>query len=373
MTKSLLISNGIIFFYIVQRLSEVFMSKENEKWLKENCSAKEADPSESLRMKIFHSLWFVALILEVNIKKELYSNTVSLVIYMILGLCLGVRFYSMEKLKRFWTIKIFTMQKQKVVTDGLYKYLRHPNYLVVVLEFLLLPLLFKAYFTMIIFSVANVFILSKRIKLEESVLMSQSDYREKFSGMKRLIPFFFAIFILINNFVGASEISYQFKNYDEARQSINYLKFEGASTKLGLITTSFDGYAKDMQIDYDLVNDQLNTLEATISVKGLDTDIKSRDEKMHNEIFEWERYPFIKAKIIDKLILTIGEQSLDMLFTIKGKEIKKRIKLKIEKRENKFFISGETSLGLKEFALPDPSIAIASVRDSFDLKFSIML
>ena len=373
MTKSLLISNGIIFFYIIQRLSEVAMSRENEKWLKEHCSAKEVDPLESLRMKIFHSLWFVALILETNIRQEVHSNITSLVIYIILGSCLGVRFYSMEKLKRFWTIKIFTMQNQKIVTDGLYKYLRHPNYLVVILEFIFIPLLFKAYFTLVIFSLANLFILTKRIKLEESVLMSQSDYRQKFSGVKRLIPFFLIVLISTNNFVDASELSYQFKNYDEARESVNYLKFEGASTKLGLITTSFDGYAKDIQINYDLAHDQLNSLEVTILVKGLDTDIKSRDEKMHNEIFEFGVHPIIKARALGKLVLAPGEQNVDMLFTVKGKELTKKIKLKIEKKEDRFFISGQTSLSLKELALPDPSIAIATVRDNFDVKFAIIL
>jgi methyltransferase len=58
--------------------------------------------------------------------------------------------------------------------------MRHPNYLVIVLEFLLLPLLLRAPVTLVLFSIANLALLRKRIRLEENALRELTDYGEKF-------------------------------------------------------------------------------------------------------------------------------------------------------------------------------------------------
>lgn len=377
MSKYMIMVNGIIFFYILQRISEMLLSRGNEKWLKKHCGAVEVDPKESVRMKIFHTLWFVSLIVEANIKKEFHPDIISLIIYIILGGCLAVRFYSMEKLKRFWTIKIFSMDNQVVVTDGLYKYLRHPNYLIVIIELFFLPLLFKAYYTMFIFSFLNIFVLLNRIKLEEEALMKNSNYHEKFLNVKKLFPFF-SLFLFLggvsnSSLLSAAEVNYQYKNYAEAKLAKNYIKFEGTSTKLGFITTGFDGFAKEIKINYELDGIILKSLDVLIPTKSLDTNITSRDEKMINVILENEKFPDIHAKILDKVTLSNGEQFINMLFTVKDKQVTKPVKFSVVKKDNKFLITGETTLGLKELALPDPSIVVAKVRDNFDLKFSVLL
>lgn len=373
MTKNLVIANGIIIFYIIQRIMEIWISKDNERWLKRNCHAVEVDKNEGHRMKIFHSMWFVSLILETNIKSDIHVGMEALGIYLILGLCMGVRFYCIDKLKRFWTIKIFSLQNQRLVIDGLYKYIRHPNYLVVIVEFVFLPLLFKAYLTLIVFSLINLIIISKRIKLEEVTLMGQTDYSEKFKGIKKLIPYFFILGFILLNPIHAKELSYQYKNYAEAKKSENYIKFEGASTKLGFITTGFDGYARDFKINYDLINTQLNNLEVKIVIATLDTDVESRNDKMVNSILNKDKYPEIHAAIIDKVILVNGEQMVNMEFTINGHKLIRPVKINVEKKLDYLLISGTTSIGLKELGLPDPSIVIAKVRDDFNLKFSIHL
>jgi methyltransferase len=373
MTKNLFILNGIIIFYIIQRLSEVLISKENEVWLKKHCNAVEVNPREGLRMKIFHTLWFISLLLEANIKREFSSNWMSLGIYIILGLCLGVRIYSMEKLKKFWTIKIFSLDNQVIVTDGLYKYIRHPNYLVVIIELIFLPLLFKAYYTLVIFSFLNLFILKKRIELEEETIMAKTKYEEHFKHIKRIAPFFTILFFLGLNSLQAEELNYQFIDYNEAKKSENFIKFEGQSTKFGLITTTFNGYAKEFKVHYNLSNNQLNELDVKIAVKGLDTDISSRDDKMLNSILDMSSYPEIQARIQEKVILTEGGQVVYMVFSVKGKKVTKAVKISIEKKADKFSITGNTVLGLHELGLPDPSIVIAKVDENFDLSFAIML
>lgn len=374
MTKETILINGIILFYIIQRISEMLISSNNEKWLKLNCGAVEVDPSEGLRMKLFHSLWFVSLIVESNFKKEFFPDIASLLIYVVLGICLGIRFYSMEKLKQFWTIKIFSLNRQILYTQGLYKYLRHPNYLVVILEFIFLPLLFKSYFTMIVFSLINLYIVFKRIELEEGVLMSHSDYAEKFLGIKKLFPFFaFALFVSLSNTLYANELSYQFKSYKEASTADTYIKFNGESTKLGFITTGFDGYAKTIRGTYQLSDDNVKSVELVVETGSLDTDLGARNSKMVNEILSMDKFPNIYVRVAGPVHLTVGEQTVVMIFKVKEKEVSKEVKINLSKKETRWIIQGSLSLGIKELNLPDPSIAIAKVRDSFDLRFSIGL
>jgi methyltransferase len=67
-----------------------------------------------------------------------------------------------------------------VKRTGPYRLLSHPNYLVVILEFVLLPLLMHAPYTLALFFPANLLIVRERISLEEKALREFTDYSEKF-------------------------------------------------------------------------------------------------------------------------------------------------------------------------------------------------
>jgi methyltransferase len=56
------------------------------------------------------------------------------------------------------------------VQRGIYRYLRHPNYLGVELEIVSAPLVHSAYLTSLVFGVANFLLLRDRIRREEQAL-----------------------------------------------------------------------------------------------------------------------------------------------------------------------------------------------------------
>lgn len=88
----------------------------------------------------------------------------------------ALRYGSIGTLGEYWTTRIVVVPGSRVVRRGPYRYLRHPNYLVIVLEFLLLPLLLRAPFTLVAFSLANLLVLRQRIRLEEKVLREWTDF-----------------------------------------------------------------------------------------------------------------------------------------------------------------------------------------------------
>ena len=74
------------------------------------------------------------------------------------------------------------------VVGGPYRYVRHPNYLAVVVEVAALPLVHTAWWTAVFFSVANAFVLRQRIRAEEAALDEASDYRERLGEKPRFFP-----------------------------------------------------------------------------------------------------------------------------------------------------------------------------------------
>jgi methyltransferase len=379
MTKELLIVNGLIMFYIIQRLSEMLISRDHEIWSRTNLGAMEVDKTESKMMKLFHTFWFISLIIEANQKMHLNDSLFSIGIYLVLALCLSVRLHSMKILKKSWNIKILSnSEKQHISTEGLYRFVRHPNYLIVILELIFIPLLFNAYFTLVLFSIGNLFILQNRIRLEEAELMKNSNYRKHFMNKKRFIPYVFS-FLLIFFSLGqlselkAEELKWDHAEYKQAKGSDQFVKFESTSTKLGFITTSFDGYAKKVSVHYERKNELVTNLKVEIPVDQLDTDLSARNEKMLKEILAHNTHPTITVQSMSPITLKEGQQEVELVYVIKGQSTTKKTTITMTKQDQIYLIKGHTSVGLKELNLPDPSIAIAKVRDLFDLSFAIKM
>ena len=91
-----------------------------------------------------------------------------------------MRIWCLTSLGKFWNTKIIILPGADVVIKGPYKFIRHPNYLIVTTELLVLPLLFSAYFTAIVFSILNIWMLSVRIPTEERALKEVTNYKEEF-------------------------------------------------------------------------------------------------------------------------------------------------------------------------------------------------
>lgn len=66
--------------------------------------------------------------------------------------------------------KDFSRAKRNDCKKGPYRWLKHPNYVVVAIELLLIPLLFEAYVTAILFTCLNAWMMAVRIQTEEKAL-----------------------------------------------------------------------------------------------------------------------------------------------------------------------------------------------------------
>ena len=170
---SKLIFYFILVFVIIQRFVELRIAKRNEKLMLVK-GAYEVGASHYPFMILLHVSFFVSLLIEVFFfKSNLMPHFTWLVFFLLLQL---LRVWCLVSLGTFWNTKIIILPGANVVVKGPYAYIRHPNYLVVCLEILVLPFMFGAYVTAIIFTILNVIMLSVRIPIEEKALKEATNY-----------------------------------------------------------------------------------------------------------------------------------------------------------------------------------------------------
>jgi methyltransferase len=74
------------------------------------------------------------------------------------------------------------------IQKGIYRSIRHPNYLGVILEVLAVPLIHSAFLTAVCSALAFGILIGLRIREEERALSKTSNYQEVFGGLPRFMP-----------------------------------------------------------------------------------------------------------------------------------------------------------------------------------------
>ncbi|RSK25319.1 isoprenylcysteine carboxyl methyltransferase family protein [Bhargavaea beijingensis] len=170
----------LIGLVIIQRLVELRVAKRNEQKLKSR-GAFEAGASHYPYMVAMHIGFFISLIAEVLLTDRPLSPIWPVLLAVFLAMQV-LRVWCLASLGEFWNTKIIILPGASVVKRGPYKWLRHPNYVIVTTELLVLPLIFQAYFTTIVFMALNAWMLSVRIPAEERALREVTDYTARFGA-----------------------------------------------------------------------------------------------------------------------------------------------------------------------------------------------
>jgi methyltransferase len=139
-------------------------------------------------MKILHTTWFAAMLVEVFAFHRPFIPGLTLISTILLAAGQLFRYAAIRTLGWRWTVRVMTLPGAAPIQNGIYRYIRHPNYLGVILEIIAVPLLHSAYLTAFFFALANGLLLRIRIREEESALSRTSSYREVFDDLPRFLP-----------------------------------------------------------------------------------------------------------------------------------------------------------------------------------------
>ena len=106
----------------------------------------------------------------------------------VLGAAVALRVWSIRTLGDSWNARAAVPADLEPVTAGPYRFIRHPNYVAVILEFAAIPLVAGAWRSAVALSLLNAAILADRITAEERLLDTSRAYRSAFEGKARFIP-----------------------------------------------------------------------------------------------------------------------------------------------------------------------------------------
>ena len=177
----------IVIAVIVQRVFEVRLSDRHKTEILQRGGQEHGDNLLGA-VKVLQVSWWIAMIAEVYYFDRPFVTVIAAIA--LAGTIAGqvLRYFSMQALQWRWTLPIMTVPDLPVVQTGVYRYLKHPNWLGVILEIAFLPLIHSAYFTAIAFSVGNAWLMSRRIITEEQALAENSNYDAVFANKPRFIP-----------------------------------------------------------------------------------------------------------------------------------------------------------------------------------------
>ena len=150
-------------YIIFARFFELILSKKNTtKLLQEG--AKECYGFHYKFIVLFHIVFIVFFL------AKSFSNSIFNINYLYVFFIVQIfRYKIIYDLGEFWTTKILVINKPLVKT-WMFRYLRHPNYIVVFLEVILVCLFFNDFYSLIVFSVINSVLIATRIFLKKKLI-----------------------------------------------------------------------------------------------------------------------------------------------------------------------------------------------------------
>jgi methyltransferase len=170
----------------LERLVELLLSRRNESWVKSK-GGEEYGRRHFGAMKALHTTFLLSCAAEVVVLQRPFYPELGLSMFTLLLLAQGLRYWSVATLGRYWNVRIFVVPGAPLITDGPYRYLRHPNYLAVILEVVAIPLVHSAWITATTFTLLNGLLLTTRIRCEEKALAENAAYKQ-FATTPRLFP-----------------------------------------------------------------------------------------------------------------------------------------------------------------------------------------
>ncbi len=178
---------GLIGLIVLERLGELVLTERNARRLRAR-GGFEVGSAHFLPMALLHTGLLIAAPLEVFTLERSFVPTLGWLMLALLAGTMGLRYWAITSLGDRWTTRVFVVPEEPPAVAGPYRWLRHPNYLAVIVEVAVLPLIHTAWLTAILFSLGNAWILKTRIRVEERELEKHSDYFEQLGDRPRLVP-----------------------------------------------------------------------------------------------------------------------------------------------------------------------------------------
>jgi len=168
----MILSLAILVFVTVQRVGELVLAARNTRRLLAQGGVETGQEHYPLIVGL-HTAWLAGL------WWLGWNEPADLAWLAVYALLQGLRAWTLLTLGSRWTTRIITVPGEPPVQRGPYRFLRHPNYVVVAAEIIVLPLVFGLTAFGAVFFLLNASVLWIRIQAEEA---AWRDTREAHGG-----------------------------------------------------------------------------------------------------------------------------------------------------------------------------------------------
>lgn len=153
----------LVAFLLAQRLAELVLAQSNTARLRAK-GAVEFGAAHYPLIILLHASWLIGLWV-LRHDRPIVWSWFALFVLLQFG-----RLWVIVSLGRRWTTRVIVLRGAAPVTRGPYRWIRHPNYLIVALEIAVVPLGLGLPVFALIFSIANAALVAYRIRIENEAL-----------------------------------------------------------------------------------------------------------------------------------------------------------------------------------------------------------
>ncbi len=154
----------IVLAVAAQRLVELWLARRNTARLKAEGAVEHGTGHYPLFV-LLQSAWLVGLLVLVPAEEPIRWGW--LAVYLVLQ---AGRVWVILTLGRYWTTRVIVPRTPVLARRGPYRFVRHPNYLVVLAEIAVLPLVLGQGLLAAVFLVLQAALLWQRIRVEDRAL-----------------------------------------------------------------------------------------------------------------------------------------------------------------------------------------------------------
>jgi methyltransferase len=160
----------------LERLAELVVSQRNTAWSLAR-GGREHGAGHYPFMVVLHTGLLAGALVEVLLADRPFVPVLAWTMLALVVLAQALRWWCITTLGKRWSTRVVVVPGLPLVTGGPYRWLRHPNYVAVVVEGFALPLVHSAWLTALVFTLANAALLRIRIGVEDAALAAAPSER----------------------------------------------------------------------------------------------------------------------------------------------------------------------------------------------------
>ena len=153
----------------LERLAELVVSTRNARWSLAQ-GGRETGQGHYVVMVVLHTGLLVGALVEAWWRRPAVPLGLAATMFALVVASQALRWWCIATLGRQWNTRVIVVPGLPLVHAGPYRWIRHPNYVAVVVEGFALPLVHAAWWTALVFTVANAVLLTVRIRVEDRAL-----------------------------------------------------------------------------------------------------------------------------------------------------------------------------------------------------------